>query len=525
MRYRYEKIGVFLLILLLAVSVSLCTEKENDTKQESASSSGGHLRYAVPFGPTDTLDPSIKWIGWYMRQAGIYETLFSYDPNMELKPELATSYEQLSDTEWKINLRKDVKFHDGTPMNADAVVYSIERVKSPENTRKGEYSFIDSIRKNDEHSVIIKTTSTYAPTIASLTDPIVSIVNPRSLDLGKNPSGTGPFKFKGHMRDVSLDVVKNPNYWGGIPRLDSITIYVVPDAMSRLFKLESNEVDVVSAVPQSEVARLRDKGDMVIDDTETLRTFMLHINNKKEPLNNVNVRHAINSAIDRKEIIDTVLEGVGGTPAKCVFPSVLSWSNNKATDIYTSDKQKSKALLAEAGFKDIDNDGWLEYKGKPFELNIKTYTSRPQQKPSAELIKVQLESIGIKTTVTILQLAAVDEDMKKGDFDLVLYAWGVAPSGDPDYIMSRLFESNGSEATKIGYSNANVDEWIKNARHTMDEKERKMYYDKVNEQTQSDCPIIFLFYQVSLIGANKDVGGIVQFPSEVTFLTKDIHFK
>ena len=525
MRSRYEKIGVFLLILLLAVSVSLCTEKETGTKQESATPSGGHLRYAMAFGPSDTLDPAVKWTGWYMREAGIYETLFSYDANMNFRPELATNYEKLSDTEWKINLRKDVKFHDGTPMNADAVVYSIERVKSPENTRKGEYSFIESIRKNDEYSVIIKTTAAYASTIASLTDPVVSIVNPKSSDLGKNPSGTGPFKFKSFLRDVSLDVVKNPDYWGGAPRLDSATVFIVPDAMTRLFKLESNEIDIASAVPQSEIARLRDNKDIDIYDTETLRTYMLYINNKKEPLNDVNVRHAINNAIDRKEIIDTVLEGIGGTPAKCVFPSVLSWSNNKATDIYTSDKQKSKTLLAEAGFKDINNDGWLEYKGKPFELNIKTYTSRPQLKPSAELMKVQLESIGIKTTVTILQSSAIEEDMKKGDFDIVLYAWGVAPTGDPDYIMSRLFESTGSEAIKLGYSNAQVDEWMKTARHTMDEKERKAYYDKVHEQTQSDCPIIFVFYQVSVIGVNKNVGGIVQFPSETSFFTKDMHFK
>jgi len=191
----------------------------------------------------------------------------------------------------------------------------------------------------------------------------------------------------------------------------------------------------------------------------------------------------------------------------------------------SQDEQKAKSLLAEAGLNDTNGDGWLEYNGKPFELNIKTYTGRPQLKPAAEVIGTQFESIGIKTSVTVLESGALTDDMNKGDYDLALYAWTVATTGDPDYFVSKHFESTGAEAQKTGYSNPQVDEWIKAGEQTMNQTQRKEYYDKVQEQVLEDCPEIFVFYQNSIVGANKKVGGIKQFPNEISFLTKDIYIK
>lgn len=112
--------------------------------------------------------------------------------------------------------------------------------------------------------------------------------------------------------------------------------------------------------------------------------------------------------------------------------------------------------------------------------------------------------------------------MNNGDYDLALYSWAVAPTGDPDYFFSKHFESTGSEARKTGYSNPQVDEWIEAGRRNMDEAQRKEYYDKVQEQVMEDCPEIFVFYQNSIIGANKKVGGLKQFPNEISFLTKNL---
>jgi len=115
--------------------------------------------------------------------------------------------------------------------------------------------------------------------------------------------------------------------------------------------------------------------------------------------------------------------------------------------------------------------------------------------------------------------------MNNRDYDLALYAWTVAPTGDPDYFVSKHFESTGAEAQKLGYSNPPVDEWIKAGQQTMNRTQRKEYYDKVQEQVLEDCPEIFIFYQNAPVGTNKKVAGFKQYPNEITFLTKDIYIE
>lgn len=515
----------FLLLILIAATVagSLCIEK--DTQEQTNLSSGGHLNCALAFGPSDTLDPVSKWVGWYVREVGIYETLFSYDENMVLQPELASGYEKTSDTEWKITLREGVKFHDGTIMDADAAVYSLNRVLDSDNTRKSEYDFIDSITSDSENSITIRTKYPYSPTIASLTDPIMSIVSPKAEDLKNKPVGTGPFKFKSYTRDVSISLERFDDYWNGVPQIASVDVYYITDSMTRLFKLESGEVDIITGVPQSEVKTLQNNEDYTVFTKETLRSYFLYVNTKKEPFSDINFRQALNYALDRQEIVDIALERIGGTPAKGVMPSVSEWSINDELELIQRNETRAKELLSQAELEDIDNDGWLEYDGKNFEINIVTYTNRPQLKPSAEVIETQFESIGLKTSVTIMDSSAIEADMSNSKYDLALYAWVVAPTGDPDYFFSKHFHSNGTEAKKTGYSNLQVDEWINDARQTIDEDTRKEYYDNVQWQILEDCPEIIVFYQNAMDATSSKVGGFKQYPNEITILTKDVYLK
>lgn len=515
----------FLVLILIASTVagSLCIEQ--DTQKQSSLGSGGHLNCALAFGPSDTLDPVSKWVGWYVREAGLYETLFSYDENMVLQPELASGYEKISDTEWKITLRKGVKFHDGTVMDADAVIYSLNRVLDSENARKSEYDFIESITKDSEYSITIRTKYPSAPTIASLTDPIMSIVSPKAEDLQNKPVGTGPFKFKSYTRDVSISLERFDDYWNGVPKLSSIDVYYVTDGMTRLFKLESGEVDLITGVPQSEIATLQSSEDYEVFTKETLRSYFLYVNMKKEPFSDRNFRQALNYALDRQEIVDIALERIGGTPAKGVLPSVSEWSVNDQLEVIQRNETKAKELLSQAGLEDTDNDGWLEYNGKDFEINIVTYTNRPQLKPSAEVIETQFESIGLKTRVTTMESSAIEADMSNGNYDLALYAWVVAPTGDPDYFFSKHFHSNGTEALKTGYSNPQVDKWITAARQTTDEDLRREYYNNVQWQILEDCPEIFVFYQNAMDATSSKVGGFKQYPNEITIITKDVYLK
>ncbi|WP_440954298.1 ABC transporter substrate-binding protein [Methanosarcina sp. Mfa9] len=480
---------------------------------------------ALIFGPDVSLDPGHRWVGWYVRQAGIYETLFAYDADMNLVPELATGYELLNETAWKIDLRAGVRFHDGTPLDADAVVYSINRVMGPENSRHTQYDFIESVSKLDELSVLVRTKEPSALTIASLSDPLVSIVSPEAPDLAHEPVGTGPFKFESYEEGMRLSVVRNEDYWGGDVGLEHVTIDYVSDPLTRSLKLQGGDVDIVRGIPATEFGLIDGSPELEVVSKETLRTCFMYVNGNKAPLDDVRVRQALNYAIDREQVVNTALEGVGGVPAKSVFPSVLPWSANEQLEGYPYSPEKAKQLLSEAGIADSDGDGWLDYEGKPFELSIKTYEKRAELKPTAEVIASQFEKLGIKSNVIVLETGALSADMSDGNYDLGLYAWGVAPMGDPDYFLSLHFESSGIHAGWTGYSNEEVDSWVLLGRTTMDPVLRQEYYDKVQTQVLTDSPEIFVFYYRELVGETTNVGGFRIFPNEISFLTKDLYIE
>ncbi|MDD3043102.1 MAG: ABC transporter substrate-binding protein [Methanosarcinaceae archaeon] len=522
---------IFICISLGTLFVSGCIDssqqeltlpEETRTVLAPGEEEGNPLKVVMIFGPSDSLDPAYKWVGWYVRCAGIYETLFAYDEDMQLVPELASEYEQLNSTAWKISLRPDVRFHDGSPFNADAVVHSINRVLDPENSRYSQYEFIASVSKLDELNVLIRTKEPYAPTIASLTDPLLSIVSPNASDPAHSPVGTGPFRFESYEEGIRLTVVRNEAYRNGAVLLKGASIEYVPDPITRTLRLQAGEADIVRGIPETEVELINEAPELEVLSRETLRTAFMYVNTRKAPLDNVKVRQALNYGLNREEIVRTALEGVGGVPAEGIFPSTLPWSSNERLEGYTHDPEKAKALLAEAGISDTDGDGWLEYAGKPFTLNIRTYDKRPELKPTAEVMASQLEAIGIKTEVLIRETGALSADVSDGNYDLALYAWGVAPTGDPDYFLSLHFESSGKQAGWTGYSSSEVDEWIRLGRSSQDPEERQACYDKVQKKVLEDSPEIFVFYYTELVGENTKVKGYRIYPNEISFLTKDI---
>lgn len=524
-----RKSNTFLIILLCTISILIagCADQQQneDNNINENETQAKIVEIAQTFGPSDSLDPSSRWVGWYVREAGLYETLFSYDENMEMIPELATGYEAINDTAWQIALRENVTFHDGTPMTSEAVVYSINRVQDPDNTRSSQYDFIEDVQALDDYTVLITTEKPYAPAIASLTDPIVSIVNPEATDLAVSPCGTGPYAFESFEPGIELVVKKNNNYWSGQPQLDVAVFNYVSDPVTRSLKLEGGDVQIADGIPPAEVARLDAKDGITIYNEETMRTGFMYVNTRKAPLDDVRVRQAINHAINREQVIDAALEGVGGSPAVGVFPSLFSWSANEQLDPYDHNPEKALEMLAQAGIEDEDGDGTLDYAGEPFSLNIKTYASRPEMKPAAEAMAAQFREIGIESEAIILESGALSADMSDGNYDLGLYAWGVAPTGDPDYFLSQHFASDSKYAGWTGYSNENVDEWLELGRTTMDNDQRLEYYNNIQREVFEDCPEIFVFYYRKTVGTSDEIQGFTIYPNEITFLTEDVRLE
>jgi peptide/nickel transport system substrate-binding protein len=488
---------------------------------------GGHMNIGHIFGPEYTLDPAKQWTGGYIRQAGIAETLFYYNEDLELTPELATGYTELSDTQWQIHLRKGVTFHDGTPFNADAVVYSIERVTDESNSRRNEYKHIESIVAEDEYTVTITTTGPCAYTIATLTDPLVSMVSPAAGEAGllnTTPVCTGPFKYKSNEPSVSMSVVRNENYWGGKAKLESAMLYYLSEGDTRSIMLQSGDIDITLGLPLPIISKLESDSDLNIVTDETLRLYFLFVNNEKAPLDDIRVRQAINYAINREQIVDAALEGIGGVSAIGMFPSVFPWTNDALTG-YPYDKDKALSLLEEAGITDNDNDGILEYNGEDFQLTIELYSSRAVMQPSAEIMGIQLEDIGIDVKIQFLESAAIKEDMVSGNYDLAFYSYNSAQIGDPDRYLTNHFDSTASfmENQWIRYSNDTVNSLLADAEMAMNQSERKGYYDQVQAIIVEQSPEMFIFHERQQVGHYVDVIGYVLYPNEITFLTKEMY--
>lgn len=508
--------GICLVVLLLAAVIcSGCV-------QTDSSSADKELTFIFNQGPAseNNFDPAQGWDGWYIHQAGVYETLFYYDTEMTLTPKVAESYKHLSDNEWEIQLKKNVVFHDGTPFNADAVVFSINRVLDPSNSRCSEYSFIKDIRKTGEYTVVIETTEPYAPLIASLTDPLMSMVSPNIVNAASTPVGTGPYAFvsaSNGAKDVYLK--KNENYWGGNVGFDTVHIVVNADATARTMLIKSGEADIVRDPVASEYPALN-SGDTYISSTESLRNYFFIINGGRAPFDNVKVRQALSYALDRQEIVDTALEGVKGTPAIGMFSSILQWNANDKITHYDYNPEKALSLLAEAGITK-GADGKLMYEGKPFTIELLTYTSRAALPAGLEVIAAQYEELGI--TAVIKYVDKSETLMNSDDFDLSLYSAVTAPTGDPDYFLSSYGLSTGSKASKwMHYSNADVDKWILEARVTLDNDKRKELYDNVQIQMQNDAVLIPVFFGVEGCALGSDISGFAVYPNDYTYITNKI---
>jgi peptide/nickel transport system substrate-binding protein len=476
------------------------------------------------FAHTDGLvDPAEGWSSWFSRRAGIYETLTKLDHNMELQPWLATAWEPVDENTWQFDIRPGVTFHDGTPLTAESVAFSLESLlqeDSPRfNPRTQPLLNIKEIKVLDEYALQITTNEPFAPLIYHLSDPLFAIVSPNMKE-GEIPAGTGPFRFVEQKVAQFVTVERFNDYWDGVAKLEKVFFHYIPEADVRAMALEAGDIDVAIHIPPTDVLRLDEKEGLKLSQKETTRTGFVRINCDREPLSDPKVRRAINYAIDREGIINAVLEGVGGTSAATIFPSILPWANRDLETVHNLDQ--AGTLLAEAGLVDADGDGWVEYAGAPFKVRFFATTAREEFAPIGEIIKANLEKIGIEVELVVLELGAARDLERAGDFELSIASWGTAPSGDPAYILEMLARSTG-EHNYGKFSHQGLDELLTRGQATFEPQARAAIYNEVQEILSDESPLLFLYHQVELTGMRTAVQGLEAHPAEMYFLHKDVY--
>lgn len=488
------------LALVLALSLLGLTACGGKSNQPGETTKPTEQKVVIAVsGEANSLDPHKNFNGNVFTVTNqIYEPLIFRAADGSLQPRLATEWKSINDTTWEFKLRKDVKFSDGTPFNAAAVKFNLERLKDPATKAPGAFivTMIKEIKAVDETTVQIVTDKPFAPLPAHLSHPVTAMVSPEAAkaDLGKKPVGTGPFTLKDWKAGDAIALTANANYWGGKPKLESVVLRVIPEAGTQLTELKAGTVDLISSVQPEKFDEIANDQKLTATKFLGWGSLYLGFNTKEGPLAKPEVRQAIAHALDRTGMVKTLRQGMA-EPATGMIPKTVFGAGKDVKDI-GYDVAAAKDLLKKAGV------------ATPLKLKLNTYESA-ENKQIAGAIQAQLKEIGIDLEIAVSDYGAYSKEVAKPDHGLFLTSWGTVTM-DADYAFYSLLHSGQHDAdNKAFYANTEVDKWLTDARSTADAKVREELYGKVQAQVQEDLPYLTLYYPLSSYAKNRRLQGEV----------------
>jgi peptide/nickel transport system substrate-binding protein len=511
----------FSFVLIAVLMLSGCASKDPGSVKASTPKSGKEtsqdLIIAVLSDATK-LDPHL---GTDIPSANvyhgkIYEGLVKQDENMEIKPSLATEWKKLDDVTWEFKLRKDVLFHDGTEFKADAVKKTIERVQAKETAspRANLFAMIKEVKIVDDYTVQLITAYPYAPLLANLAHYSAGIISPKAIEsganIGQNPVGTGPFKFKEWKPGQEIVLEKNADYWGKKPNINTVTFKVVPEGSTRIAMVETGEANITEPVPVNEIGRIENSDKMKLVRSDALGIDYIGFNTQKKPFDNPKVRQAISYAIDTKAILKGVYNDVGTFANAPMGPGV--WGNDKTLKGYSYDPEKAKKLLADAGYPN------------GFKTTIWTNDNK-ERVDVAEVVQSQLKGIGIEVETKVVEWGAYLDATAKGEQDMFVLGWSNM-TGDADYNQYFLFHSEavGNPGNRAFYKNPAVDKLINEGRQEIDPEKRKKIYTAAQKIEIEDAPMVYLRNNEYVAAIGKNVKGFWMHPSGL-YMIDDVTIK
>ncbi len=459
----------------------------------------------------------------------IFDSLLAYEPGgTKIIPALAERY-QVSDDGKEITffLRKDVKFQDGTIMDADAVVFSLARQQFKDHPfhKYGPWKYwstsgftdilkkdgslkkkgiIKDIKKVDDHTVKVVLNDADAAIMVNFTLYFTSIVSPTAVkkygaDFGKNPVGTGPFSFVKWVKDDNVTLKKNKDYWGEKAKVDNLIFKVYPDATARSMALIKGEVDIIEPPDADNLKELEKNPHINIAAKEGLTMGYVCLNVERKPFDNKLVRQAVNHAINKEEIIAAVYGELGSVATMPMPPSL--WGFNKDIIPYDFNVKKAKELLAEAGYPN------------GFEMQLLALpVSRPYNpngQKVAEIMQAQLKQIGIEAKIISYDIGTYWDKVDAGEFDMCMTGWSGEP--DPNDWLHRLFTAGYLNSSR--WHNQEYTDLVNKARTISDIDERTVLYEKAQVILNEEAPIIMLAYGVLTVPMRDNVKGFLIYPS------------
>jgi peptide/nickel transport system substrate-binding protein len=442
----------------------------------------------------------------------MFDGLVTRDTRSGVHDELAESMTWLDDTTLEVKLRQDVKFHDGTDMTADDVVFTFNRIiqenaiEYPEphtSPRKGLIAPLESVEKVDDYTVKFNFSGVWPPAMQLLVHqqivPKAYLEQVGTEGFVAQPIGTGPFKFVEGRLDDQIVMERFQDYYGGAPDLEPVgpacveraIFRVIPEASTRVAALLAGEVDIIQSVPSELIDTLSQTPGIQVKTAPGTQPQWLQLNVTNPLFEDVRARQAMNYAVDK----DLIIEAVYGGRA-VPLPGPLSPFNNfvnKDLQPYAYDPEKALELLNEVGWADTDADGILDKNGQPFAFTIDTLED---WRPLAEAVATMYREIGIDATVRFWEYSVVKDQLLACERQAFLDDWGDSafdPVGHFEAKWHTYVEGQPyGRGNFMCYSNARVDELIKAGETEADPVERQKIYDEAQQIVYDEAPAVFL---------------------------------
>ncbi len=451
----------------------------------------------------------------------IFEPLIGSDKNGRIFPLLATSWRAIDPLTWEFKLRQGVKFHDGSPLTAEDVLFSLERPLKLAGNPGSYTSYVRSIIAKeiiDPYTIRLKTATPRVLVPYDLNSIFIvskkAALNaiPADFDSGKAAIGTGPYKLAAFKRSDRIELIRNDQYWNTEqhPVWDKVSFRLLTNDTSRLTALLAGEVDAIENIPTQDIAKLRSNPKFTVAQQVSWRTIFWHLDQyrdqspyitdkngqplKRNPFKDARVRLAISKAIYRDAIVSRIMEGMALPGSNLVSPGIFGHNPDIPVEAY--DREGARKLLAEAGYPD------------GFGLTLHAPNNRyVNDSKIAQAVATMLSRIGIQTKVQTLPWSIYLGKARAGEFSFMLIGWG-SLLGDNTLRahLATVDEKKGNGTWNFSrYSNPEVDRLLDQNFTLFDDAQREALTRKIMALAMQDNPVIVMHHQLASWAMRKGI--------------------
>jgi len=430
----------------------------------------------------------------------IYDNVVNLNPEAELVPELATDWTVENETQYVFDLEEGVTFHNGEAFTAEDVKFTYDWIQENENPRKNYVSAVDDVVVEDDTTVRFDLAEPFAPFLfkvhAVMWPLSKQAIESKGDDYNTSPVGTGPYELTSWESGNKAVLEKYDDYWqDDLPHIDTVEFRILPEDSSRAAQLEAGDIDLIDTLPPQFTGRIEGADSASLLETEGVSSGRVDFNTDVEALGKRKVRRALTFAIDKKKIVDTVLQGFAD-PAKSVLPnSFASYADDfQAFNDPGADVERAQQLLEEAGHADLS-------------LEIKTST-RSNHRRAATLIQSMWGQAGVDAAVKSMDGSTFFSQELEGNYEVAVSNW--TWFGDPDTLLF-LYHTDGLNVWNI--SDAELDSMLEEQRREVDPDARQSIIRDIQEHVYKEAYSAYTYYPSRIQGISNRVKDFQQYPN------------